>query len=266
MSDQGAPASDAPTTAVVRYSDREIAKILKRATELQRAAPSLPDPLGITLDELEEIAREAGIDVAHLRQAAREVRRGPDNTDLETRLLGAPLVARYEHEVEGELPVEAFDALVPILQAGTDGTGQASRVGRALTWTSGAGNNSRRLQVLIHAQDGKTLVRVEERSEETAAALHIGFGAGGLAPGLPIGMNAAAALGVVGGIAVGAAITAACWAIGRALYGISTRKRAGALEALFRDIIATVESRVTRGAIEPSPTPALASSAEEQTT
>ena len=168
----------------VRYGDKEIAKILSRASELQRAAPALPDPSGLTLAELEEIASEAGIDVGYLRQAAAEIRRFPDSS-WQTRILGAPLLLRLERVIEGELPANAFDVLVPILQRGTDGTGQASTVGKALTWTSSGGNNSRRLQILVHAQDGETLVRLEERSDDTAAGLHIGLGAGSFAGALP---------------------------------------------------------------------------------
>ena len=37
----------------VTYGDKEIARILKRASELQRAAPTRPDPSGLTVTELE---------------------------------------------------------------------------------------------------------------------------------------------------------------------------------------------------------------------
>ena len=55
-----------------RYSDREVARILERATELQRAEPSATNPEGLTLAELTEIAREAGIEPALLRRASAE--------------------------------------------------------------------------------------------------------------------------------------------------------------------------------------------------
>ncbi len=44
------------------YGDKEIGQILKKATELQAREPSAPSSSGLTLQELEEVAVEAGID------------------------------------------------------------------------------------------------------------------------------------------------------------------------------------------------------------
>jgi len=48
-----------------RYNEKEVARLLKRASELQRSSPAAPNPSGLTLTELEDIAREAGLDAEH---------------------------------------------------------------------------------------------------------------------------------------------------------------------------------------------------------
>ncbi len=237
---------DALPPEQVRYGDKEIAKILRRASELQRAAPSRPDPSGLTLAELEDIAREAGIDVDYLRQAAAETR-GSSDSSLMTRFLGAPLLLRLERVIEGELPVNASDSLVPILQTSSDATGQVSTVGKALTWTSSGGSNARRMQVLVHAQNGQTVIRLEERSDDTAAALHIGLGSGSFAGAIPAALAITPAAGILAGLGVGAAIVAGFWGLARAIYRSTTNKRRVRLERVFEQLVDAVRSRVSAG-------------------
>ena len=127
---------------------------------------------------------------------------GAAGSSLATRFLGAPHTLTLERRVPGELDSKHFDTLIPILQGGTAGTRQASTVGKALTWTSTAGNNARRLQVLVIAQDGETRVRLEERSWEVAMAFHMGLGMGSFGFAIPGGMAAGAAVGAVVGLGV----------------------------------------------------------------
>jgi len=57
-----------------RYTDEEVRKLLKRASELESQGGTLPAPIeGPTLSDLEAIASEAGINPTLVRQAAREL-------------------------------------------------------------------------------------------------------------------------------------------------------------------------------------------------
>ena len=60
--------SNLPPSLSRVYGDKEIGQILKRATELQGQEPSAPSSSGLTLQELEEVAVEAGIDPRFLMQ------------------------------------------------------------------------------------------------------------------------------------------------------------------------------------------------------
>ena len=55
------------------YSEREVADIIERAVERQQATDVGDATPGLTLDEIERLGRDAGIDPAHLRAAAEEV-------------------------------------------------------------------------------------------------------------------------------------------------------------------------------------------------
>ena len=59
------------------YGDKEIGQILKRATEFQAREPSAPSSSGLTLQEPEEVAVEAGIDPRFLQRAALELGTSP---------------------------------------------------------------------------------------------------------------------------------------------------------------------------------------------
>jgi hypothetical protein len=90
-----------------RFTDREIGLILRRAVELEEGSPSsgLPSARGLTLSELQEIAKEAGIDPGMVGRAVAEIdsRRG-----LEPRSLWGPSGVRREvRTVPGEMAREA---------------------------------------------------------------------------------------------------------------------------------------------------------------
>ena len=102
-----------------RYDDDEVARILKRATEIrsESTAVSRSRPQdGLTLRELEEIAGEAGIDVAHLRQAALELEAGVTAEGWGQRYVGGPWTLVREATVEGELDDDGFQAMVSAVQ------------------------------------------------------------------------------------------------------------------------------------------------------
>ncbi len=233
-----------------RYSEKEIGKILKRASELQRAEPARPDPAGLSLAELEEIAQEAGIDVANVRRAAAELgTRAGEGWD--EKLLGAPLRFRVERLIPGELSADDLGGLVPVIQQAAGGVGQASVVGKTLTWSSKTSSQARSLQVLVMPRDGETLVRLEERSDSLAGQLHGGIvGGAGLGIGIPAGIGAGAATASVAlGLGAGAAIVGGTYWVTRWIFGRSTRDRERKLKLLLdqlSDLIGAATSQDAR--------------------
>lgn len=239
-----------------RYSEKEAGAILRKAAEMQRAEPSAADPSGFSLAELEEVAREAGIDPAVVRSAAAELDVSPAES-FSAALVGGPLTVRLETELRGEYPAERFDALVPAIQNASPWQGHAGVVGKSLTWSARADSNTSSLQVLVVANDGKTLIRVEERLGGLAGAL---FG------GIIGGVGAGAGVGI--GVGVGTAIGSTLLAVGfpvfmlggsyylsRAIYGAYVKKERGKLRVLLDGLTAhataVIAERSTGSEIEP---------------
>lgn len=225
-----------------RYGDREVARILERAAELQRAEPSALDPAGLTLAELAEIAREAGIDPTLLRRAAVELdmRNGP--TTAAGRLAGAPLTIRIEQTVAGELPIERFDAIIPRIQRTAGGQGTASAVGRTLTWSSHDSGKTTSQQVLISSSEGRTLIRWEEQFTGLAGALFGGIvGGGGAGIGIGVGAAVASALGSAAlGVGIPIVIGSGSYLLAREIFARVVRRR----EASAREVVSEIAGYV----------------------
>jgi hypothetical protein len=218
-----------------RYSEREVALLLQRAAELQAEGAATPEGApGLTLAQLEEIAREAGLDPAHVRSAAVELeeRRA---MPAPAPLLGAPPRLVFERRLDGEVPASAYEDLVAELTRTFGGAGQASAIGRTLTWTSSwQGGAGRRVTVSVTAHDGMTVLRVEESLAPVAGGLFGGIvggmGGGGLAVAFGVGIGVFAA--PLAAVAVAAAMVGGSYAIARGIYTALARQRGGELLAL----------------------------------
>lgn len=80
------------------YSESEVAAIIAQAAERQRDAPPVADGPGLTLGEIEAAGREAGLEPALLRAAARDLDAAspalaavPEGTTVAERWLDGPL-------------------------------------------------------------------------------------------------------------------------------------------------------------------------------
>ena len=235
-----------------RYSDKEVARILERATRIQAAGSGDARAEGMTLAELRDVAVEAGIDPAFLSIAAAEIEEGPST--LSRRLLGGPLRISLERRIPGVLPAELLDTLIPMIQSAADAPGQASAVGDTLTWSSNAHGNTRSLQVLVGpADDDTTLVRLQERVGGLAGGLYGGI-VGGLGGGVGFGVGGALG-GLLGsaafGLGVPAVALAGSYGAARFLFGRAVQRRRQALVGLA-DRLAAEIARHHRGTGEAS--------------
>ena len=124
MTDPGASTSR-------RFNEKEVALIIKRASELQQMESTAESSTGMSLAELEQVAREAGLDPELVRRAA---------VDLDTRVTdqepnrwaGAPTALRLERTIEGEVPADEYEPMVLEIQRVLGGVGSASTLGRTL--------------------------------------------------------------------------------------------------------------------------------------
>jgi hypothetical protein len=169
-----------------RYSDKEVALIIKQASELQESdAPSDPST-GMSLVELEQIARETGLDPTLIRRAAADLdTRVTDRAP--SRFLGAPTTLRLERTIDGEISPDEYEAIVLEIQRTVGGMGAASTLGRTLQWTSAGGGRrrvgTRTVQVTLTPRNGRTTIRIEEPVSPLARGLFFGS-MGGIGMGM----------------------------------------------------------------------------------
>jgi hypothetical protein len=235
-----------------RFDDDEVSLILRRAGELQESRQEGADG-GMSLTDLEAVAREAGLDPALVRQAAAELPvpgQRPLPSGAGERFLGAPTMLRYERVVDGELPPSEYDLLVEEIRRATNDVGTLSTLGRTLAWSSssslqhGRGASRRAVSVTVVARGGRTAIRVEERVTGLAGGLFgglmggLGGGSGGAAMGIGFAVfhSAVAALGLWG------AIIAGSYGLARTIFTTVVRRRAGELSSLADRLAALVES------------------------
>ncbi|HYE57364.1 MAG TPA: hypothetical protein VD948_02615, partial [Rhodothermales bacterium] len=95
------------------YSEQEVSQILERAVEQQaRAHPASPEA-GLTLEELERIGYEVGIEARYLRSAAAEVDASGGATTRRSRSATHLFVERW---VPATLTDEAWEDMVAELE------------------------------------------------------------------------------------------------------------------------------------------------------
>ncbi len=228
-----------------RYSEKQAGEILRRAAGMQRAEPSAADPSGFSLAELEDVAREAGIDPALVRRAASEVEASRAH-GFGDALAGSPTTIRLEAHLAGEFPAERFDELVPIIQTSTSWQGHAGVVGRTLTWSARADSNTSSLQVFVSAGDGRSLIRIEERLGGLAGGLFGGLigGIGGGAGAALGGSLGTAAGSLVVGFAIPAALIVGSFFMARAIFAAHSRTERRKLQDLLDQLTAHARTAI----------------------
>ena len=197
------------------YSEREIASIIERAAERQAEADRSEGAPGLTLDEIERLGAEAGIDPAHLRAAAQEV--GARGRTVSGDAGMTRTHVHVERWVDGPLTDEAWEDTVAELRQrfgaemmamfGMPSPASVQQVGQSHEWshTSGLGIQTR---VTVSPRGDRTRLRITQlvglsstRVEGIGYGLLLAFFLGG-----PAGGGLAAWLGAPGSVALVSAL------------------------------------------------------------
>ena len=188
------------TDGEARFSGDEVDAILNRAAELESAAPGGAAGDGLTLAQLEDIAVEVGLDPAHIRQAASEVR--PSQSGLADssgtalipmRAAGGPLalprtrrgIISLVRVIPRAITDDELNTILDLITDHTGMTGRASQVGSRTTWHGVS--EHRLLDVSIVRKSDRTEVRIKDNLKPLRGGLYgglIGGVGGGLGGGL----------------------------------------------------------------------------------
>lgn len=191
-----------------QYTERELALILKRASELQGSEE--PSRMRYSLAEIQDIAQGAGIDRDTVAAAAAELRRTTQSTPW---LIGGPTRFRADRTADAAVEPGAFADLVDAIRAETGLQGDAKQVFDTLEWTGqDVGGH---VFVTVAPRDQRTRVSVSAaRTDEAVLTGMLGAGTSAAAlvttivlgntAGLPPVVTAVLAVATAAGTMVGA--------------------------------------------------------------
>ena len=146
------------------FTEDEARQIFARAAERQHAVASRGE--GLSLDDLQAIGAEAGLDPEHVAAAVAELRSGPAVEPVV--VAGVDLTPRVVRVLPGELTDDAWADLVGRLRRTFGAKGVPSEIGRVREWTSGP---TSRLHVVAEPVEGGTRVTMETSKAHEAAGL-----------------------------------------------------------------------------------------------
>jgi hypothetical protein len=238
-----------------RFDDEAAGEVLRRAAELQHES-SVPAHSGGALSaaDLEQVAREAGIDPAYVRRAMAE--REVDSPETRrSPIFGEVKTLELVEVLEGEVSQDSLDRMLEEIQRSFADGGDIIRTGRSATWTASRGLSSSRLShpvVSITPRDGQTEIRISERLDSLSSALFVGLGVAGSAVG--VGISGAIGMGEFGSpvafVLMAATAVSACYGTARTLYTRSTRRRRRELQRLLGKMVAVSISGSKMDAVE----------------
>lgn len=202
------------------YGDKEIRAILKRAAERQHLDPDQPTGReGLTLEELQQVAAEAGIDPVHVEAAVAEMQRGDNTGQRGFHIWGGPIWVEQERIVPGEVTDAHWEAIVAEARHAFNKPGHVVLAGCTRTWHYEK-PNAKTHRVTVVPGEGKTRVRVYNEYVNYVAAIHGPL----LSIGFIIALLAAAFSGsVLLGTGLFIGIFGAAVVLARAFFGYVSR-------------------------------------------
>jgi hypothetical protein len=200
-----------------RYSEEEAQRIFALVADRQRATSGAE---GLSLEELEEAARAAGLDPSLVAVAAAELDAAPHD---EKRLLGAPIEVVRTRLLDGPLSEDAWASMVAHARREFGQPGMAGQIGRLREWTviNGGAKNGTVTRLTAEPVAEGTRITISRSIRETvfgftlAAAIHSAMAVlftvlavAGVDPELWIAAGIIAGLGLVfgGGVQIGSRV------------------------------------------------------------
>lgn len=160
------------------FGEKDVSRILRRAAELQeKSAPDVT--AGLTIEELQQIAAEAGIAPEHVAAAVADLDADAGDDDR-FQFWGAPASVEFERVVPGEVTEETWDLVVSEMHRAVGAAGNVTRVGRTYEWAYTRPYSEYRVYVSATPHEGHTRLRVGYPTVDALAGTHATIDAAGL--------------------------------------------------------------------------------------
>jgi len=247
-----------------RFTDKEVALVLRRAADLEKRSPSASGSSapGLTLSELKEIASEAGIDPDLVGRAVAEME-GPEGLEPTSIVIGPGTVRREVRAINGELSKEELAELMRLVDSEVDDQGTVVEALGAVRWTGKGRFLS--TQVSLEPGGGETLLRVEERYNPGIRGILHGIPASyGLVFGLAWaleGLN----LGLAPGSLVALTAALGSWGVGGTIWRVISSRSRTRVQRLAEMLRLRAQEIAPVSPMEEAEDPPLLSSSAEET-
>lgn len=133
-----------------RYNEQQIGAILQRSGEIQSGLSPDADSHGLTLEELQRVASEVGIEPHVVEQAALEVDSGAKGHAASAKVL--------DHTIDGPITDEQWEDMVISLRQYSGKPGTSTLQGSTREWTSDTDMGS--LTLTAASRNGRTRFRM----------------------------------------------------------------------------------------------------------
>jgi hypothetical protein len=219
------------------FSEREFAMILRRAMEMQQAAPRADAEKALSLTDIQQIAAEVGIDPRHVRAAAMEVSGGIDQRRFH--LLGGPSSLEVAGTASREVTPAQWEDLVRVMRSTFGAVGKTGQLGSSLEWTQR--NDGALALVSVMPRSGRTELSVSSHHGERMALYYVPAGVASVIVGVAAAsLSTMTGAPVAGAAAIGGGAALTVLAATRTLVASFVRRRREGMQHLLdrlRDLI-----------------------------
>lgn len=232
-----------------RYTEQEMARILKKASAGGAQLPVPSRTAGFSVEEIESIAREAGLDTGGIAAAAAQV-----SIDRSRGISGEAGIIELSRRIPGVVSATDYGRLADSISHASGAPGVRDSSLGALVWESRPGAG--RLQVTVTPEEETTSIRVHSDASALKGLCYVASTAGALALGGITGAITEPSAVLAGvGIMLGAAAAGVStgWAFWK-VQGTRIRKRASTVFAVVSERVAELADR-DAGSDESAPGP-----------
>ena len=221
-----------------RFTEQQLVEILRRAADRQEGLVTEADGR-FSLEEIQQIAAEVGIEPTHVATAAAELTAAPPP---QSGALGAPLVFRFERWVDGEVSRSTIGELIDIARRQTGLQGTVSEALDMVEWR-GRGNMDASY-VSITPRHGRTKISVMHSRVDAATVTVTATGLGALGAAAGIGSALVPVAAEWGPLAAATAVLVSigwagggAWLVTRSIWRRFARKYTGSVVALGTELV-----------------------------
>ena len=229
-----------------RYTDDEVALILRTAAELgTETEPSRSQ--GLSLAEIQQIAREVGIDPATVERAAAAL--PTCKPDRLAAILGGPLHYRLEATMAGRASDADLGRILQSVRRAARRQGQATQFLDSVEWRTSGEREGSQLFVTVATGDDGTTIEVTGDRQSTAVLLYLVPGVAGMIVSLIVGASLEADWAAGGVIA---SVLGGVFLLSRTIWSHTGHAFARKLESI-RDAAVQAVERTADENSEPGP-------------